>query len=106
MYRGLSWSTDAPYLETQSEIERHRATGVLCVEMEAAALMVLAEVRGAEIASLLHVTNMFATSENDFHKGQADINERIIRCCLASFAEALAAPDDAGTPGCHGEKIS
>lgn len=88
--RGISWTTDAPYRETESEIGRHRAEGVLTVEMEAAALMALAEVRGAEIASLLHVTNSFATQENDFEKGEGNINEGIIECCLASFGEALA----------------
>ncbi len=87
--RGMSWTTDAPYRETQSQIERHRAEGVLTVEMEAAALMALAEVRQVEIASLLHVTNSFATQENDFEKGDGNINERIIECCLASFREAV-----------------
>jgi len=92
VHRGRSWTTDAPYRETRSEIERHRAAGVLCAEMEAAALMALAKARDADIASLLHVTNVFATGEGDFYKGAADINERIVRCCLASFAEALVEP--------------
>ncbi len=88
--RGLSWTTDAPYRETLSQIEHHRTNGILTVEMEAAALMALAEARGAEIASLLHVTNSFATQESDFEKGEGDINERIIECCMASLGEALA----------------
>lgn len=92
VHRGLTWTTDAPYRETQSQIERHRAESVLTVEMEAAALMALAEVRGAEIASLLHVTNSFATQENDFDKGEGDINERILECCLTSLRGALASP--------------
>ncbi len=57
--------------------------------MEAAALMALARVRKAEIASLLHVTNAFATAENDFHKGPGDIHDRVLACCLATFKEAL-----------------
>ncbi len=92
VHRGLSWTTDAPYRETQSEMDRHRAAGVLSVEMEAAALMALAEVREAEIASLLHVTNSLATSDNDFDKGGADVNEGILRCCLSAFRESLADP--------------
>lgn len=56
--------------------------------MEAAALMALARVRKAEIASLLHVTNAFATAENDFHKGPGDIHDRVSACCLATFKEA------------------
>lgn len=89
VHRGATWTTDAPYRETQRQIEQHRANGVLTVEMEAAALMALAQARGAEIASLLHVTNTFATAENDFHKGPNDINDRILACCLATFREAI-----------------
>lgn len=90
VHRGLTWTTDAPYRETKTEIERHRAEGVLSVEMESAALMALAEARDVEIASLLHVTNSFATEANDFEKGEGDINERIIRCCLSAFRVALS----------------
>lgn len=89
VHRGATWTTDAPYRETQTQIEEHRAAGVLSVEMEAAALMALAEARKAEIASLLHVTNAFATMEDDFNKGPDDINERILRCCLEAFEETL-----------------
>jgi len=99
VHRGLTWTTDAPYRETRSEIQRHRAAGALCVEMEAAGLMALAEARGAEIASLLHVTNVLATGENDFHKGALDIHERIIHCCLASLTEALGATGEETTAG-------
>jgi uridine phosphorylase len=87
--RGATWTTDAPYRETASQIERHRREGVLTVEMEAAALMALAKVRPCEVASLLHVTNAMATTEGDFHKGPADIHEKVIACCLAAFREML-----------------
>lgn len=89
VHRGTTWTTDAPYRETQAQIDQHRANGILTVEMEAAALMALAQVRKAEIASLLHVTNAFATAENDFHKGPGDINEKVLTCCLQTFREAI-----------------
>ncbi len=90
VHSGPTWTTDAPYRETQTQIERHRADGILTVEMEAAALMSLAHVSGAEIASLLHVTNTFATAENDFDKGPSDINRRIVNCCFDVFSEAMS----------------
>lgn len=96
VHRGPTWTTDAPYRETRTQIERHRAHGILTVEMEAAALMALAQVRGAEIASLLHVTNTFATTENDFDKGPADINRRIVNCCFDAFSEAVNAGGQQG----------
>jgi uridine phosphorylase len=89
VHRGATWTTDAPYRETRTQIKRYRAEGILSVEMEAAALMAIAEVRKAEIASLLHVTNAFGTAENDFDKGPLDINEKIIICCLEVFNEVL-----------------
>lgn len=93
VHRGPTWTTDAPYRETSSQILRHRALGVLTVEMEAAALMALAVVRKAEIASLLHVTNALATGEGDFQKGPSDINQRILACCIQTFIEALGHPE-------------
>ena len=51
-----------------------------------------------EITSLLHVTNALATSANDFHKGESDINKRVIGSCLDAFVAALR-------PG-HSEKPS
>lgn len=89
VHRGLTWTTDAPYRETETEIQMHRAEGVLSVEMEAAALMALAEARGAEIASLLHVTNSLAMEEGDFDKGEADVNLRVIKCCSSALREAM-----------------
>src|SRR5216684_3492201 len=35
---GASWTTDAPFRETEEAIEAARAKGILAVEMEAAAL--------------------------------------------------------------------
>ena len=95
VHRGPTWTTDAPYRQTPVQIERHRAAGVLTVEMEAAALMALSHVTGAEIASLLHVTNTFATATSDFAKGPADINQRILRCCFDAFSEAMKVANDA-----------
>ncbi len=46
-------------------------------------------------ASLLHVRDSFASQANDFEKGEkgeADINERIIECCLASLSEGMSEP--------------
>jgi uridine phosphorylase len=89
VHRGPTWTTDAPYRETRTQIERHRDDGVLTVEMEAAALMALSQVSGAEIVSLLHVTNTFATTTSDFDKGPADINQRILSCCFGAFLDAV-----------------
>jgi uridine phosphorylase len=45
---GVSWTIDAPYRETVAEARHYQAEGVLCVEMEAAALTALLAAEGRE----------------------------------------------------------
>ncbi len=72
VYRGASWTTDAPFRETAAAIERVRARGILAVEMEAAALYAFAAARGRPVLCLAHVTNQMAVETGDFEKGEAD----------------------------------
>lgn len=70
--RGATWTTDAPYRETEEAIAAHRAVGILAVEMEAAALYAFSAARGFPVACFAHVTNTMAQTEGDFEKGEAD----------------------------------
>ena len=54
---GASWTTDAPFRETEEMIAVCRKQGILAVEMEAAALYALAQARQVEIICFAHVTN-------------------------------------------------
>jgi uridine phosphorylase len=69
--RGATWTTDAPYRETEQAIEAARARGVLAVEMEAAALYAFARARGKAVLCFAHVTNQMGQT-GDFEKGQAN----------------------------------
>jgi uridine phosphorylase len=61
---GMTWTIDAVYRETVEEALAYREEGVITVEMEAAALFTIAEVRGVEIASLFTVSDhLLAESE-------------------------------------------
>jgi uridine phosphorylase len=71
VYRGASWTTDAPFRETAAAIERCRQREILAVEMEAAALYAFARVRRQPVLCFAHVTNQMAVSEGDFEKGDA-----------------------------------
>lgn len=51
---GKTWTTDAPYRETAAKIAARRAEGCLTVEMEAAALMAVAEFRGVTLGQVLY----------------------------------------------------
>ncbi len=69
VHRGATWTTDAPFRETETAIAASRERGILAVEMEAAALYALAEAKGRPIVCLAHVTNQMARSGEDFEKG-------------------------------------
>ncbi len=69
--RGATWTTDAPFRETEEAIAACRAHGVVAVEMEAAALYAFARARGRAVLCFAHVTNRMALNEGDFEKGEA-----------------------------------
>lgn len=69
---GASWTTDAPFRETEVAIASARARGILAVEMETAGLYAFAEARGRAVICLAHVTNRMGTIEGDFDKGEAN----------------------------------
>lgn len=57
---GTSWTIDTPYRETVAEARHYQAENVLCVEMEAAALFAVAEVRGLRLASAFTISDSLA----------------------------------------------
>ncbi len=70
--RGATWTTDAPFRETEKAIEAMRARRLLAVEMEAAALYAFATARQKAVVSFAHVTNQMGQIEGDFEKGEAN----------------------------------
>ncbi len=72
VHRGPTWTTDAPYRETEAAIASARDLGALAVEMEAAALYAFATAACRSVICLAHVTNSMARTEGDFEKGEED----------------------------------
>ncbi len=70
--RGATWTTDAPYRETETAIASARDAGTLAVEMEAAALYAFATAKSRSVICFAHVTNTMARADGDFEKGEAD----------------------------------
>ena len=96
VHRGASWTTDAPFRETETAITTRSATGVVAVEMEAAALYAFARSTGNPVLCLAHVTNQLGRVENDFEKGDGngardslDLVEAFARMWLESRAVPL-----------------
>lgn len=84
--RGATWTTDAPFRETETAIRAARERDILAVEMEAAGLYAFAQSTGVRVLCFAHVTNQMAQVEGDFEKGDGDgstatlaLFERIVR---------------------------
>ena len=93
IHRGATWTTDAPYRETEAAIAEARALGILAVEMEAAALYAFAGLRGVPVTCVAHVTNtMGQQGGDDFEKGEADGSLTALRIIEAA-AEAFRSLD-------------
>lgn len=75
---GRSWTTDAPFRETESAIAGANAAGIHAVEMEAAGLYAYAEAIGRDVVCLAHVTNTMAVDGDDFEKGEANGTRRTL----------------------------
>ena len=69
---GATWTTDAPFRETQPAIDAMREKKLLAVEMEASALYAFAQVRQKPVLCFAHVTNQMGRVDGDFEKGEAD----------------------------------
>ena len=84
VYRGSSWTTDAPFRETAVAIATARERGILAVEMEAAALYAFARAKRKPVLCLAHVTNTMGQIAGDFEKGEADGAATALRIIAAS----------------------
>jgi uridine phosphorylase len=78
LHAGSSWTTDAPFRETEAMLAWGCEQGLLAIEMEAAALYALAEVKQYPILCFAYVTNQMAQHEGDFEKGAANGSENAL----------------------------
>jgi uridine phosphorylase len=64
-----TWTIDAPYRETKSEIKHYHKEGVATVEMEASALFAVGAVRKAKVAAAFIVSDVLEKKwDQQFHK--------------------------------------
>jgi uridine phosphorylase len=86
---GKTWTTDAPYRETPAKIARSRAEGCLAVDMEAAALLAVAQFRGVALAQLLYGGDHLSGSTWDKRAWQSrdEIRESLFWLCAEACLE-------------------
>ena len=81
---GVTWTTDAPYRETERQLSEQAKAGVLSVEMQAASLLAFAEAYHFPVAIVAHVTNGIGQTREPFDKGtQAQEFEILKQVCRA-----------------------
>ncbi len=82
---GKVWTTDAPYRETQTQLENWANEAVLAVEMQAASLFAFGVARGVAIASVAMVSNAVDHDGQQFDTGSQQDGLRIIQACARAF---------------------
>jgi uridine phosphorylase len=79
VHHGATWTTDAPFRETEMAIQHAQSLDILAVEMEAAALYAFAEAQQKAVICFAHVTNQMAQIEGDFEKGEGNGSRAALR---------------------------
>ena len=70
-HTGRVWTTDALYREMGWKVRRYSAAGILAVEMELAALLAVAQVRGVRLAAALAISDeLFRPWTPGWHAGE------------------------------------
>jgi uridine phosphorylase len=83
---GSAWTIDAPFRETVAEARHYADEGVAVVEMEAAALFSVAQVRGVEVASAFAISDSLADGEWVPQFGHPRLAESLTRMVPAAVA--------------------
>lgn len=87
--RGTTWTIDAPYRETLAELRHYQAEGVRSVEMEAAALFAVGQIRQIDVAAAFCYSDLLAGPAWEPHFGSPLVSDGLERLLAAAVA-ALA----------------
>jgi uridine phosphorylase len=83
---GLAWTIDAPYRETVAEARSYQAEGVVCVEMEAAALFTVGRYRGVDVAAAFVISDHLLAEDRWTHAfGTPTLRQASIRLLDAAL---------------------
>jgi uridine phosphorylase len=86
VFSGRVWTTDAPYRETQQQLDAHAAEGVLAVEMQAASLLAFSQASGIPVGIVALVSNSVDHTEDPFHKGTYEFGQWLVEAmCRAGI---------------------
>lgn len=86
---GKVWTTDAPYRETQTQLQQWSDNSVLAVEMQAASLFAFGRARGVAVVSVAMVSNAVGHDGEQFNTGSQHDGLRIIKAFARAFRRTL-----------------
>jgi uridine phosphorylase len=86
---GLAWTIDAPYRETVAEARSYQADGVVCVEMEAAALFTVAARRGVALAAAFAISDHLLADNGWTHAFGSEVLHKGLVRLLDAAVRAL-----------------
>ena len=95
VHNGSTWTTDAPFRETETAITERQGAGIVAVEMEAAALYAFATACQRPVLCLAHVTNQLGRVEGDFEKGAENgalDSLDLVNCFARAWLERTRSP--------------
>lgn len=76
---GRVWTTDAPYRETEAQLQKWAGEGALAVEMQTASLFAFGTARQASVASVAMVSNAIDHQGEQFNTGSQEDKIRILK---------------------------
>ncbi len=82
--KGKVWTTDAFYRETPDKVARRRADGCITVDMEASALMAVAQFRGVTLGAIHYAGDSLAGQQWDHreYNTRFDVRARLLTLAL------------------------
>jgi uridine phosphorylase len=87
--RGLVWTTDAPYRETQAQMRHWSSAGALAVEMQAASLFAFAQTRRAAIGVVAMISNSGDHTGEQFDTGEHAYRVAVLDGIIAAAARFI-----------------
>lgn len=79
---GKTWTTDAPYRETRDKVQKRKAQGCVCVEMECSAMAAVAQFREKDVFQFFYAADNLDSTDWDMRSlgndDRLDEKEKII----------------------------
>ncbi len=88
---GKTWTTDALYRETEEKVALRREQGCITVEMEASALMAVAQFQGVRLGQILYCGDDLSGTQYDHRDfvNRSDIRRNMVELSLKCAREVL-----------------